>query len=204
MTKLKWILAALATIAIGSFALAQSSSVTVTSGFWPNWPLVGGASYSCGSVNAVSNCTVPAGPTTTTGNETIPANTGLSGGQTPQNVVLSLASLNSLPIQVQTIVPAVGVAGATPISASDLSGGIFYNSPSTITAANLTLPNNPINGQQYVISANRTITTLTVAPGVGESIGGNTNPTVLTASTTAPQGYIFFYNSSLTTWFRLR
>lgn len=204
MKYLKFTIGALVAVLFGAYAFAQSSSVTVTSGFWPNWPLVGGASYSCGSVNGVSNCTVPAGPTSVTGNETIPANSGLSGGQTPQNVLLTMAAFNALPIQVQTIVPAVGVAGATPISASDLSGGIFYNSPSTITAANVTLPNNPVNGQQYVISANRTITTLSVSAGAGELIGGNTAPTVLTASTTGPQGYKFFYNTALTTWFRLQ
>lgn len=194
----------IALAALAGVALSQSSSVTVTSGFWPNWPLVGGASYSCGSVNGVSNCTVPAGPTITTGNETIPANTGLSGGQTPQNVLLSLASLNALPLTVQTITPGTSVAGATPVSASDLSGGIFYKSTSTITAANITLPNNPINQQQYVISANRTITTLSVSAGSGESIGGNSGPTVLTASTTGPQSYKFFYNQADTSWYRLQ
>lgn len=204
MKFLKTGLAAFAAIAFGAVALAQVSSVVVTGGFWGNWPLVGGASYSCGSVNNVSNCTVPAGPTSLTGEETIPANTGAAGGQNPQNVLLSLASLNSLPIQFQTIVPAPAVAGATPISASDLSGGIFYNSPSTITAANITLPNNPIDGQQYVVGSNRTITTLNVAPGAGETMGGNTAPTVLTASTTAPQGYKFIFNKALTTWFRVQ
>lgn len=195
---------ALVLIALAGVAFSQVSSVVVTGGLWSNLPLVGGASYSCGSVNGVSNCTVPTGPVSLTGSETIPANTGLSGGTNPQNVLLSLASLNSLPILVQTIVPAPAVAGATPVSASDLSGGIFYNSPSTITLANVTLPNNPIDGQQYTISANRTITTLNVQAGAGESMGGNTAPTVLTASLTAPQGYKFFFNGALTTWFRLQ
>lgn len=203
MTKLKMAFAALLTVILGAYAFAQVSSVTVTSGFWPNWPLVGGASYSCGSVNGISNCTVPAGPTSVTGNETIPANTGLAGGQNPQNVLLSMASLQALPVTVQTVVIPTQTA-AVPVSASDLSGGIFYKSTGTITSANITLPNNPINGQQYMISANRTITTLTVAPGQGELIGSNNNPTVLTASTTGPQGYKFFYNQADTSWYRLQ
>lgn len=203
MNKIKIAIASLMAVLFGAYAFAQVSSVTVTSGFWPNWPLIGGASYSCGQVNGVSNCTVPAGPTSVTGNETIPANTGLSGGQFPQNALLSMASLQALPVQVQTVVIPTQTA-AVPVSASDLSGGIFYNSTGTITSANITLPNNPINGQQYMISANRTITTLTVAPGQGELIGGNSNPTVLTASTTGPQGYKFFYNSANTTWYRLQ
>lgn len=206
MKKIKIAIASLMAVLFGAYAFAQVSSVTVTSGFWPNWPLIGGASYSCGQVNGVSNCTVPAGPTVVTGNETIPVNTGLPGGQFPQNALLTLGSLNALPVTVQTVVIPTQTA-AVPVSASDLSGGIFYNSTGTITSANITLPNNPINGQQYVISANRTITTLTVAPGQGELIGGNTNPTVLTASTTGPQGYRFFYSGTSAgggTWFRLQ
>ncbi len=198
--KINFIVGGLVAAVIATAALAQ----TVTSGFFPQWPIYGGASYSCGTVNGVSNCTVPAGPTVTTGQETIPVNTGLSGGQTPQNAYIGLASLGAMPIAVQAIVPASGVAGATAVSATNLSGGILYTSPSTITLANVTLPLSPINKQTYVISSNRTITTLTVNAAAGASMGGNTAPTVLTASTTGPQSYKFFYNAADTSWYRLQ
>lgn len=185
----------------GLLALAgvAYSQATVTGGFWPNWPIVGGASYSCGSVNGVSNCTVPAGPTAISGNETIPANSGQAGGTQPQNVLLSLASLNALPI---TVIPVTTAPAA--VTAGNTSGGVLYTSAATITAASITLPAAPINGQQYAISANRTITTLTVAAGGAASIGGNSNPTVLTASTTGPQGYRFYYNAADTSWYRMQ
>jgi len=185
----------------GLLALAgvAYSQATVTGGFWPNWPIVGGASYSCGSVNNVSNCTVPAGPTATTGNETIPANSGQAGGTQPQNVLLSLASLGSLPI---TVVPVTTAPAG--ISASNISGGVLYTSAATITSANITLPAAPIDGQRYDVSANRTITTLNVTAGGTASMGGNTAPTVLTASTTGPQGYRFRYNAADTSWYRMQ
>jgi len=196
MKRLKIALGALVTIGFVTYAFAQ----TVTSGFFPQWPIYGGASYSCGSVNSVSNCTVPAGPTIVTGQETIPVNTGLTGGQTPQNAYVGLASLNAMPI---TVV-AVTSASPTPISATNLQGGILYTSAVTITSAGITLPLSPINKQQFSISANRTITTLTVTAPAGTSMGGNTAPTVLTASTTSPQSYRFFYNAADTSWYRLQ
>lgn len=186
---------------LGAFFLAglAYSQVTVTGGFWPNWPIVGGSSHSCGSVNGVSNCTVPAGPTVVTGNETIPANSGAAAGTNPQNVLISLQSLNALPI---TVVPVT--MPPSGISATNLSGGVLYTSSTTITSANITLPLSPIDGQQYRVSSNRTITTLSVSAASGASMGGNTAPTVLTASTTGPQGYTFRYNAADTSWYRMQ
>jgi len=197
MTKIKISLAAFAAIAFAGIAYAQT-----TGGFWSNWPIVGGASYSCGSVNAVSNCTVPAGPTDMTGTETFPANTGLSGGSTPQNVLVTAASLNANPITFVTVTS----SNPTAISASNLSGGVVYVATGTITAANITLPASPRNNQQYAISSNRTITTLSVAAASGDAIASNTSPTALTASTTAVNGYRFICRlvAGVCTWSRLQ
>lgn len=196
MTKLKLFLGAFVVIAIGGFAVAQQ-------GLWPNFPIVGGASYSCGSVNGVSNCTVPAGPTALTGSETIPANTNLSQGRSPQNVLITPAALGANPLTFST---AVTLEAATPISASNLSGGVVYVSTGSISSANITLPSNAINGQTYVISSNRTITTLNVSAASGDSIAANSAPTALTASLTAPQGYKFVCNkaSGACVWYRLQ
>lgn len=186
-------------IVAAALAGAALSQAVVTSGLWNNLPLVGGASYSCGSNNGVSNCTVPAGPTVVTGSETIPANSGASGTTTPQTVLIGLASLNAMPISFVTV-----TTPPTGISATNLSGGVVYTSTTTITSANVTLPLNPIDGQQYRISSNRTITTLGVSAAAGASMGGNSAPTVLTASTTSPQGYVFRYNAADTSWYRLQ
>lgn len=182
-------------------ALLLTTSLAVAQGLWNNFPIVGGDSYSCGSVNGVSNCTVPAGPTALTGNEEIPADTNLSGGRTPQTVLVKPASLNALPLTFVTVTTAP--AG---ISASNVQGGVVYTSAATITAANITLPSSAIHGQQFLISSNRTITTLNVQAASGDSLATNTAPTVLTASLTVPQGYRFVCNktSGACVWNRLQ
>ena len=197
--KLKIFLGAFAAIAIGGITLAQQGY------FGPNLPIVGGASYSCGSVNGVSNCTVPAGPLVLTGNETIPVNTNLSQGRSPQQVLVKPANLNANPITFQTVVIPTATA-ATPISASNLDGGVVYISTGTITSANITLPSSAISGQTYRVSSNRTITTLSVTAASGDSMGTNTTPTVLTASTSVSNGYNFICSKSGTacTWYRLQ
>jgi len=200
MTKLKISLAAFAVIALGGFAIAQSGY------FGPNLPIVGGASYSCGQVNGVSNCTVPAGPVALTGNESIPANTNLSQGRAPQQVLLTPSVLGANPITFST---AVTMEAATPISASNLSGGVVYVSTGSISSANITLPSGAlgtVNGQTYVVSSNRTITTLNITAASGDTIAANVAPTVLTASLTVPQGYKFICSKSGTacTWYRLQ
>ena len=185
------------------------STIAFAAGLWPDFPIVGGATYCAGSsqsatgtlIGAITGCPnqVPAGPTVLTGNEQIPADTRLSSGASPQTVLVPMASLNALPITFQ------GVTVTAPsVSATNTMGGIIFTSANTITSANITLPPNPIQGQQFRVSANRTITTLSMTPGVGSTIGGNTSPTVLTASTTAPQGYTFIYNTPELAWYRLQ
>lgn len=184
-------------------AFIFSTSLASAQGLWNNFPIVGGSSYCSSTVNGVCSNTVPAGPSALTGNEEIPADTNLSGGRSPQTVLVKPASLNALPVTfVAVTTPPAG------ISASNLSGGVVYTSTTTITSANITLPSSPIHGQQYVVSSNRTITTLNVQAASGDSMGGNTAPTVLTASLSAPQGYRFICNKPSTgttcTWYRLQ
>lgn len=195
MEKLKITLGAFALIAFAGIVSAQQGY------FGPNLPIVGGASYSCGSVNGVSNCTVPAGPTVLTGNETIPANTNLSQGRSPQQVLLKPANLNANPLTFVTVTtPPAG------ISASNIQGGVVYTSAATITSANITLPASAVNGQQFRIASNQTITTLSVAAASGDSIAANSAPTALTASTTSPSNYNFVCDktSGVCVWKRLQ
>ena len=190
MKKLKIALASFALIAFAGIAIGQSGQ-----GYWPSLPVVGGASYCASTTNGVCHSTIPAGPTALTGNEGIPANTNLSGGRSPQNVLVTPAALGALPLSFATVTT---VAPTTVAAVTD--GGIIYTSAATITSANVTLPAGAINGQIYAINSNRTITTLTVAAASGDSIN-----TVLTASTTAPQGYRFVCDKSsgVCVWKRL-
>lgn len=99
-------LALIATLACGA-AIA---------GFWNvTFPIVGGNAYSCSTVNNVTVCTVPAGPGSITGAETIPADTNLSGGSTPQTVIIPTATLANYArgtgLLYSTGTPVSGVAG---------------------------------------------------------------------------------------------
>lgn len=195
MTKLKMALAFLAVFIFGTLALAQGVG---GSGFWPNWPIVGQGSYCGSTTNSVCTQTIPAGPTALTGQETVPANTGVGNGATA-NVNIPVGTLGGNPIAV------VSVTSSSPagISASNLDGGVIYDATGVITAANITLPLNPIQGQIYRISATKTITTLVVAAASGDTLA-QTTPTVLTPSATVPQGYTFWYNATSNKWYRLQ
>jgi hypothetical protein len=197
-------------------AAAGLLAITVTTayaaGLWPDFPVVGGATYCAGTSNSatgsiiglVTGCPnqVPAGPSIVTGNEQIPADTRLgSAGAAPQTVLIPMASLNALPIQVYYSAP-----GVTPaISATNTSGGVFFYAATTITKANVTLPQGPIDGQQYALNANQPINQLNISGGA-VSLANNAAPVSLTNSTTAAtiSGFRWLYNASAAAWFRLQ
>lgn len=190
----KLLLALVVGTALAGAAIAQS-------GMWPNFPIVGGASYSCGSVNAVSNCTVPAGPTVITGAENIPGNTNLSGGRSPQNVLFSMASLNLLPYEYKLV--AVNTAAYTYTLPNTTGTLVLDVGTGAITAATITAPAAPVDGQTVAISSAKTVTTFAFAANTGQTLAATT-PTVLTASTTVPQGYKWLYRSADLKWYRLQ
>lgn len=74
----------------GVAALAVSAGVVLGAGYFPGWPIVGqGANTQC--VNLVNGSCVqyaPAGPTSTSGVEMIPADTGLLQGINPATVLI--------------------------------------------------------------------------------------------------------------------
>jgi hypothetical protein len=196
--------------AIAVAALTVASTVAFAAGYFPGFPIVGSAAYCQGYSNystsvtapgtlpTPNNCnsTVPAGPTIVTGNELIPADTGLSN-QNPATVYIPMASINALPLSVATVV----AANTAQMTATNTIGGYVLHSTGTITAAQIWLPANPIDGQQFAISADNTITTLTI--NLQGSQTASNKPTVLTVSTTAPFGYRFTYNAAATNWYRL-
>ena len=204
--------------ALASAGVIGFSVLAYAAGLWPDFPIVGSATYCAGTsssatgtiIGVVTGCPnqVAAGPTILTGNELIPADTKLASGAQPQTVLVPMASLNSLPITFSAV-----TTTSPTVSAANTSGGIVFTSAATITAANISLPVAPIQGQQYAVCANRTITTLAVTPtnntatGVGTgtiNMGGNTAPTVLTASTAVAMCYRFVYNAADTNWYRLQ
>ena len=185
-------------------------SYAYAAGLWPNFPIVGGATYCAGSsssatgtiIGLVTGCPnqVPAGPTVVTGNEIIPADTRLTSGANPQTVVLTLASLNSLPL---TFTVVTGV-NPTTFTASNISGGVVFDGQGVITAAVVGLPQNPIQGQQYRISSNRGITTLTVnAWAQQQTLFNAPGALTITPGNNGPIGYTFVWNTSTLAWYRI-
>ena len=193
---------------IVALALAGSITTAYAAGLFPDFPVVGSPTYCAGSSNSatgtiiglVTGCPsqVPAGPSIVTGNEQIPADTRLASGANPQTVLIPMASLNALPITFQTV-----TTTSPAISASNLSGGEFFHSTVTITAANVTLPPGPIDGQQYGISTDQKITTLSVSAGA-LTLGNSGAVTSLSPTVAAGTvGIRYVYNAALSTWFRL-
>lgn len=197
MTKLKMALASFVLVAFASFAIGQGA------GFFPNWPLVGGSSYCAVLTNNSCTQTIPAGPTIVTGSETIPANTSLTD-RSPANVLVSMASLNALPVTYVNYTGGTTGTSAAILSGSNISGGAYFISGGTITLANVSLPLSPIDGQQFLIGSNVTLTALKVSVTPTSTATISNNPTALTISTTGTYGYAFRYRSTNTTWYRIR
>lgn len=90
----------LRSLGIGLLAAAIASSAVYAAGLFPGFPIVGGASYCASQSTAgvpgtapVCSSTVNAGPPSITGNELIPADTGLASGQQPQTVLIPTSVL---------------------------------------------------------------------------------------------------------------
>lgn len=182
-------------------ALAAATSIAFAGGMFESYPIVGGASHCEGSTGTSSSTcavTVPAGPTATTGAETIPADTGLSGGRSPQTVVMSMRALNAAPVSYNLC----AAAACGSFTVGNNSGGVLLAYSTTIDSATIVTPASPMDGQRFVIAADHTITSLTVTANTGSTLSVTT-PTVLTASTSAPQGYAFMYVASTAKWYRV-
>jgi hypothetical protein len=188
--------------AVASLAIASASAA----GLWPTLPTVGGASRCAGNVTAgvpgtTATCssTVPAGPTAITGNETIPADTNLQQGLNPASVQIPLRAINAAPISYNLC--AAAACGSFTVGTN--KGGVLLSYSTTIDSATVVTPASPMDGQRFSIAADHTITSLTVTANTGSTLSVTT-PTVLTASTTAPQGYEFMYVASTAKWYRVR
>ena len=205
-------------LAVGVLA---ASTAVYAAGNYSTYPIVGGASFcvstvgvngqqsitgtgggAAGTAGAYCAQTVPAGPSILTGSELIPADTGLAGGAPPQSVTVPMASLNALPITVSTVVSAT----VTPLTATNLTGGIILHSTGTMTSVSIVLPSAPIDGQQFAISADQTVTTLSILTATTATAGQTVTktPTGMTSSQTLPYGYRLMYNAAGNNWYRLQ
>ena len=197
---------------VGLLVAGSIVTTAYAAGMFPDYPVVGGATYCAGNTQSVSGTytgsqtgcpnQVPAGPTIVTGNEQIPADTRLANGVVPQTVLLPVASLNALPL---TLTTNTIISSTNYVSAANTSGGVYlYNATGgTVSALNVTLPLAPIDGQQFAIGSNSTIQVLGIVATLPASVSVSNAPSVLTKSTTASYGYRFMYNAANNVWLRL-
>lgn len=185
-------------VLIAAATLLSVSAFAQTT-FVPNFPIVGGSSYCSSTVNGTCVNTVPAGPTAVTGNEFVPADTSLTQGANPSSVKMSMRALNAAPVTYNLC----AAAACGSVTVGNNSGGILFDYSTTIDSATVVTPLSPMDGQRFVIASPYTITSLTVTANTGSTLAVTT-PTVLTASTTVPQGYEFMYVSSTAKWYKVR
>lgn len=209
--------------AVAAVALLITSSILYATGSFSTLPIVEGPSYCASTVSGTGNLsgitgqgqgtlgsicaqTVPAGPTAVTGNEVIPADlyrpdvsppaAGL--GPQPATALLTMASLNALPITVFNGV----FNNQNFVTATNTTGGFIVNAGATISAVKVGLPPTPIDGQRFIFNADQIITTLLItSPTAGVTISNAA--TALTPSATGTFGYGFMWNAASLNWYRL-
>ncbi len=221
----------LRTIAVvGALLAIVASPFAYAAGLWFGLPVVGGASYCAGAsvagppgTTAACNVTAPAGPTTTTGNELIPADlnsqgtpgvpgTNVSGS--PQTGYLPLATGAS---GAYLLTNTGGLSAAVTLTVPNGINNVVLNATGTITDYTLNLPVSPFDGQLVRFASNATLTTIHVTS-TGPAVAGTAvsvdtptkvfSPVVpnaqtglsVTSSTTI--GFDYLYNLSNNRWFR--
>ncbi len=215
---------------VGALLAIVGAPLAYAAGLWFGLPVVGGGTYCSGSTTAgppgtaaVCNTTVPAGPTTMTGQELIPADlnpqgtqaaypgpgTGTSGVQTGYEPLANVAS---------GAYQLAGVLTPSVTFSPSIANGItnlIVNATGTQTYVGFLLPVTPTDGQIVRITSNVTLTNFAVTSGLGSTATVDTptkvlSPFVPLPSTTLPTtsvtvgGISYLYNLSNNRWFRLQ
>lgn len=189
---------------LGLSLLAIISTVIVANAISGNqlgFPVVGGASYcsSYGNGGVCSN-TVAAGPTISTGNETIIANTNLSGGASPQTVLFPISILGSGPYQYNA--PLTGASLTLTAKQRRLilepAGTIATLEVAFPTAA--TLSDNQLMG----LCTTQIVTALTLTAGSGTTILNKPTALLVPVTTGAGSCVEWVYRQSNTSWYRVQ
>ncbi len=188
--------------AAAALAAALLTTAALADGLFSGFPLVGGGSY-CGSyVNGVCTSTIPPGPAPS-GTERIPADTGFSGGRSPQTVLFPSVALGGGAIQ--TVVPLTGAtvtvnaAGVGTPAATTTTGMLVVNPAGTLSTLTIVLPpaSALVDRQKLVISPTQVVTTLTLTPGSGTTFA-TTAPTSLAVGTPI----VYTYSAADAKWYR--
>lgn len=180
--------------------LLSVCGVVYAAGLFANFPIVSGASYSCGSTNGVQTCTVPAGPNNLTGNETFPADTNASQGQTPQTVLVKPATLGAGPHQYNA-----PLTGAT-LTMTGVQRRLIIEPAGTIAALTVVLPAATalVDNQLLGLCSTQIVTTLTVTAGTGTTVSNAPTAMLVPVATGAASCVEWVYRVANTTWYRVQ
>lgn len=166
---------------------------------WPNIPLVNGASYCGSTVNGVCVQTVPAGPALT-GNETIPLDTNVANGVSPQTAKIDVTSLGVGPYQYN--------APVTTDSITVLANTrhLILEPAGTIAALTVVFPaaSGLLDNQTFGLCTTQIVTTLTVTAGSGTTVSNAPTALLVPVATGGASCPEWVYRITNTTWYRVQ
>lgn len=172
-------------------------------GMWnQTYPIVGGASYCASTVNNRCQQTIAAGPSELTGNEVVPADTNLSGGQQPQTVVIPVGRLGAGPTTYNT--PLTGAS----ITITNTTRRLIVTPAGTIAELTVVFPAastlTAADGQLFGLCTTQIVTALTVTSGSGTTVSNPPTALLVPVATGAGSCVEWIYRLSNTTWYRVQ
>lgn len=190
-------------LGLGSLALVATLVASVAvAGLWNNFPKVGGARYCITTVNGVCQQYVPAGPTTLTGNETVPLDTNLGSGANPQTVIANIGKLGAGKTTYNTPVT------TDSITIDAQTRQLIVTPAGTIAAMTLVFPTATLlaeaDGQRFGFCTTQIITTLTVTAGSGTTVSNAPSAMLVPVATGGASCVEWIYSLSNTTWYRVQ
>lgn len=189
---------------LGSAILALSAVAAVADGYFPNFPIVGSASYcggfSTGVSGQVCTVTVPAGPTALTGNETLVVDTHLSQGQQPQTVAVDVTSLGAGPYAYNA--PLTGAS----ITVTAQQRRLILEPAGTIATLTVVFPaaSGLLDNQLFGLCTTAIVTALTVTNGAGTTVLNPPTALLVPVATGAGSCVEWVYRQANTSWYRVQ
>ncbi len=187
---------------LGLVALVAATAIAHAEGMFSKLPIVSGSQFCALYAGDGTTCAgyVPAGPTTVTGNELIPADTKLSNGASPQTVNLKPASMGFGPTQYSTPVTtnSITILSATRQGVVEPAG--------TIAALTLVTPaaSAMVDGQRIGFCTTQIISTLTVTAGTGVTVKNAPTAMLVPVATGAASCVEWMYVASQTALYRVQ
>lgn len=187
---------------LGSGLLVLGSVAAFAAGLFPGFPIIGGASYcggfSTGVSGQVCTVTVPAGPSALTGNETIPMDTNLAQGQSPQTAIATLPTLGIGPYVYNA--PLTGAS----ITVTAQQRRLILEPAGTIAALTVVFPaaSTLKDGQLFGLCTTQIVTALTLTAGSGTTILNGPTALLVPVATGAGSCVEWVYRVTNTSWYR--